>query len=609
MTKRKKVFKFFTRTALVSALSIITVFIASVMVFINGVSSADIPESPNSIESESAITILASDGVTVISRLQPKDGTRIIVKPGRISVNMKNAIVSAEDRTFYDNFGFAPERIVKAALGHARGESGAGGGSTITQQLVKNILVGDEYSIERKWKEILSSTKLTASWNKDDIISSYLNTIYFGRGALGIESASQAYFGVHASELNKSQAALLAGIVQSPSNHDPAVNKKSAEDRFDYVTYQMHRNGYLDDQEYENISFPETLPPKPREVSTGIRDAKGHITSMALSELRKNGISEEKLYASGARIVTSIDINAQNGIEETSRRIAESNNVRVATVSTDPKTGSIRAIYGGDDGIGFNYATAENMTGSTFKVYTLAAALENGIGLNTPISSDPYPVGNVVINNSGGMTCGTCSISEATKQSLNTSFYRIQDMLPKGAETTREMARRLGVDARLSEENGAVNAGITLGVYGTTPVQMSNGFATIANNGIRNDSHIVDSVYTRNGKLFYKTDSHPMRVLSDPITNEIDKALEPIAAYSNNHQLAGKTGYMKTGTVQLGDTGQNRDAWVVGYTDNLSTAVWVGTDEGRPLVNAYGGMVWGAGLPADVWQEVMNNFG
>lgn len=589
-------------------LAIIAV-LAFILVFAFGVKNADIPASPTSIGEKSAITFLANDGKTKIGVLQPENGSRKTVESFQISDNMKQAMVSAEDKTFYDNLGFNPKRIAAAAVGHLKGSDSAGGASGITQQFVKNNLVGDEYSLDRKWKEILSSTKLTAAWNKDDILTAYLNGVYFGRGANGIENASQAYFGIHASELNKSQSALLAGIVQSPSRHDPAVDPKAAQQRFDYVKQQMIDNGYISQEEKDSIKMPKTIPPKPISANIGVDSAKGHIINMALEELSKKGINKDKLFSIGAVITTTIDPNVQDTLEQTSRDVAQTNNVRVATVSTDPSTGGIRGIYGGDDGLGYNYATNPQMTGSTFKIFTLTAALENGIGLGTQIDSSPYPAGNVTIENSDGMTCGVCSLADATKMSLNTSFYRLQDMLPEKQYTTKKVAQALGVNAPLTEPDGSTNKGITLGLYGVSPKQMSGGVSTIANKGIRNDTHIVDNVKTRNSQVFYVTNSHPTRVVPESVANEVDKALAPIAAYSNGHQLSGKTGYMKTGTVQLGNTGQNRDAWVVGYTDKMATSVWVGTDSGRPLVNASGAAVWGAGLPADVWQRTMNVIG
>lgn len=602
-----KLMKYSFRTFSVLTALFLTLGVVSGFVFVNGVSKAELPDKPNELQDASPVRILAADGVTEISKIYPENGTRKIVSSEEIPLVMKNALVSAEDSSFWDNPGFSIKRIAAAALGHAQGNEDAGGASTITQQLIKNTVVGDEISLERKWKEVLSSTRLTSAWDKDDIITAYLNTVYFGRGATGIENASKAYFDIPAAQLNSAQAAFLAGVIQSPSAHDPAIDKQGSMARFDYVVGEMKRHGYIPQE--EEVVFPETIEPKPANQSSGLLDSNGLIATMVLNELKDKNISMSDLHLSGSTIITTIDPKVNQVVSDNARGQAQANGIRVSAVATDPKTGGIKGIYGGDDGQGFNYATEPQMTGSTFKVVTLAAALENGINLDTKIDSSPYTADGIVLNNSEGMSCGTCSLAEATKQSLNTSFYRLQDMLPEGPHTTRDMAHKLGIEASLEDKGGFVAKSITLGSYGTSMADMSHAMATIANNGVRNDQHIIDHINTRNDNTVYKVNTHPSQVISGNTAQQIDRALEPIPAYSNGNQLSGKTGYGKTGTVQLGDTGQNRDASMVGYTDNMALAVWAGTDDGSPLTDARGAMVWGAGIPATTWKNILNEVG
>ena len=600
----KKILTNSLKTVFTLLVVFVFMLIASGFVFVNGVSKADIPDPAT--QDKTSIGIYASDGVTQLARVYPEDGVRRVVDNNQISQDMKNAIVSAEDRTFYGNPGFAPKRILKAALGHAKGNENAGGASTLTQQYVKNTLVGDEVTLERKWKEVLSATKLTASWEKDDIISSYLNTVFYGRRSIGIEKAAQNYFNVHAGELDVAQSALLAGLVQSPSSLNPDVDIDAAKERFEYVIGQMKRNGYID--ENEKIDFPVVVPYENKDVSTGISDANGHIVSEVFKELERKGFDREKLFNMGASIVTTIDPRVQNSVVKNASGAARYHGVSVGVTAIDPRTGSIRGIYGGDNGQGFNTATSPQMHGSVFKVFTLAAGLENGIGLDTVISSAPYEADGIMLNNSDGMTCGSCNLAEATKQSLNTVFYRLQDMIPGGPEETRRIAQLMGVSAELSDD-GYVAKSITLGSYGASTAQMASGFATIANNGVRNDTHIVDKVVTGNGKDAYKVNTHPQRVISESTAQQIDSALAPIPAYSNGNQLSGKAGYGKTGTVALGDTGANRDAAMAGYTDNMAVSVWMGNSDGSPLYEAGGSMMWGAGAPATTWKNILNEIG
>ena len=572
--------------------------------FIKGVESAPIPDSPESMSTTSAISIVASDG-SPISTIQPPGGVREIVSSSQISPYMKDALTSAEDRTFDNNFGFSPRRIAAAAFGHLRGNDSSGGGSTITQQLVKNTLVGNEYSLQRKWKELLSSTRLTAAWSKDDIITAYLNTVYFGRGALGIEKAAQAYFGVHASELTPSQAALLAGVIQSPSAHDPAVNKDSAVERFNYVADQMERNGKVSDNDRQSMSFPQTIPSKPIDPSTGIMDYRGLIASQVMSELAKKGIRESDLFAQGATITTTIDPKVEKTIVDNAHDTQNRTGLLAAATSIDNSTGAIRGFYGGDEGQGYDRANNPQLTGSSFKIFTLAAALESGaVSLSTPISSDPYQIGNHTVNNSEGMSCGTCSVAEATKQSLNTSFYRIVDRLPKGPSSVRDMAHLVGVDAPLQDSDGSVNHSITLGTYGASMTQMAHGLSTILNGGIKHDAHIVDKVTNRNGQTTYFFTPSDQRVVKQSTSDGVRQALAPIADYSNNNGI-GKPSYAKTGTTEHASVnGANRDGLMIGGSDNITTAVWVGTDNGAPING-----LWGATYPASMWSSIMRQIG
>lgn len=612
--KKKFHFKRFSRKLITNTISFVSAILATIAIimgfmFAISVSHAEVPQEVKHIPDKRGITFMANDGKTVLGVLQPSNGLRNTVTSEQISQTMKEALVAAEDASFYTNPGFSGRRTAIAALQHASGNSAAGGASTVTQQLVKNTIVGDEVSINRKWNEMITATKMTMNWEKDEIITSYLNTIYFGRSALGIERAAQAYFGIPASQLNTAQSALLAGVIQSPSIHDPAVNEESSRQRFDYVVEEMRELGFI--EENEVVEFPETIEYVPPQ-SIGLEGANGHIITTALAELDKIGYDLDKLYDIGATVITTIDMRAQDIVVGRAGAGARDNGVQVGVTAVDPHTGGIRAMYGGDDGQGFNYATSPQMIGSSFKVITLAAALENGIGLGTNIDSSPYVTGDgAVLNNSEGMSCGNCSLAEATKQSLNTSFYRLQDMLPEGPVSTQKMAVALGIDeSKLEDEGGFVAKAITLGSYGVSTAEVAGAMATIANNGIKMKRHIVQAVKTDNGNTAYEFKDPGTRVLSDYTAGEIDKALAPIPAYSNGNQLSGKQGYGKTGTVQRGDVGgANRDAYMTGYTDNMGIAVWVGTDDGSPLVDAYGASIWGAGLPATIWKDILNQIG
>lgn len=592
------------RTFVIFFLVLSTAVVAGGFIFVRGVEAAPVPDNPQSMKTQSAIKIVANDEKTPIATIQPPNGAREVISSRNISPFVKKSLIAAEDSSFEKNPGFAPQRIASAAYGHLKGNEGAGGGSGITQQLVKNTLVGDEVSMERKWKELLSSTKLTATWDKDDIISSYLNVVYFGRGALGVEKAAQAYFGKHASELNLSESALLAGVIQSPSRHDPAVNEKSAHERFDYVKNQLKKNDLISQQEYDSMEFPHTIAPQPLDPSTGLNSETGHIATQALLELAAKGIKKEELFNQGATIVTTIDPRIQKTVVDSSRNAQDSTGLLSAVVSVDNATGAVRGLYGGDDGLGYDRADNDQLTGSTFKIFTLATALNTGaVSLDTPVSSDPYVIGNHTVNNSEGMSCGTCSVAEATKQSLNTSFYRIVDMIPGGANAVSDTAHKLGVTSPLKEADGSVNHSITLGTYGTSMRDMAFATSTILNGGEKKNNHIVDHVSNRNGQVVYRASTKSERVISPKAANDVKSALAPIADYSNNNGI-GKPSYSKTGTTEHPSLPGNRDGLMVGGSDTLTTAVWMGMADGSPRSD-----LWGATHPASLWSTIMRQVG
>lgn len=609
MSTMKKIGRILFRIMVVMALALVTCAVCGGYYFGSQVRSVEIPDTPSSMDQAKPITFTYSDGVTILGQLQPEEGVRTVVPGERISMHMKNAIVSAEDKTFWDNYGFSARGITAAAIRHLKNDPHAGGGSGITQQLVKNTLVGDEYSLERKWNELLSSVRLTARWDKDDIISAYLNIVYFGRGALGVEEAAQSYFGVSAAELNLPQSILLAGMVQAPSEYDPILNPEDAQTRFNYVADEMVDNGFITAQERADLVFPQAREYTGKKPDVGTKGTTGLLITQALNELETNGFDRKKLHSIGATVVTTIDQHVQQVVTDNAVSAEDQHGVRIGVATIDPHTGGILASYGGRDGTGYDVAVNPQMTGSTFKLFALTAALDNGIGLDTAIDSSNYVVNGVVTQNSGGQQSGMVSLREATKQSLNTVFYRLQQMYPGGPRTTREYAQRMGVDAPLAEPDGSTAESIVLGSYGTSPQQLATGYATVASDGTRNDRHIVSRVLTSNGQQTYRADPHPTTVLDPSITRQIDQALLPIAAYSNGNQLSGKTGYMKTGTVALNNY-SNRDALAVGYTDNASTAVWVGTNEaGDALVSPIEGAIWGAGLPSRLWKNIMNEVG
>ncbi|TSD99372.1 penicillin-binding protein [Skermania sp. ID1734] len=578
----------------------------------------DVPK-PGDMKTNQVATIYDSDGKTVLSKVIPPQGNRTDVALSDVPAHVRNAVLAAEDRDFYSNPGFSITGFGRALRDNVLGRADAGGGSTITQQYVKNALVGSQHSIIRKLHELVVSTKMTREWSKDDILQAYLNTIYFGRGAYGIGAASKAYFGKPVNQLDVSEGAVLAALIQQPSGLDPETNPTGAKARWNYVLDGMVSMGTLSKSERATIQFPQVLPATPQNGDDQDNGPAGLIKAQVLKELSAAGISEQELNTEGLSITTTIDPTAQAAAEKAvkANMDGEGNDLRTAVVSVDPHTGAVRAYYGGDNGHGYDFAQAGLQTGSTFKVFGLAANLAKGIPLSKMYSSAPLTVHGITVTNVGGESCGTCTIAQALKMSLNTSFYRMELGLGNdGPQQIADMAHKAGipedipgVGKSLTEPNGAgPNDGIVLGQYQVRPIDMASAYATFAAEGVYHQPYFVQKVVNADGTVLLDrgNPSGEQRIDKDVVDNVIS-AMEPIAAYSNGHNLAGgRPSASKTGTTQLGDTDSNKDAWMIGFTPSLSTAVWVGTEQGIPLVNSYGGEIYGAGLPADIWKSTMD---
>lgn len=581
---------------------------------------------PGDIRTNQVSTVLYSDG-SELARIVPPEGNREDVDINQVPVHVRNAVMAAEDRDFYTNPGFSLSGFARAIRNNLFGGD-IQGGSTITQQYVKNALVGDQRSgvggLIRKAKELVISTKMSQQWSKDEVLQAYLNIIYFGRGAYGISAASAAYFDKPVDQLTVSEGALLAALIQRPSTLDPAVNLEAAEARWNWVLDGMVTVGALSQLERDQQVFPQTVSRDQANTENLTTGPNGLIERQVIKELLELfNIDQQTLNTQGLQITTTIDPQAQEAAEEAAATYLDGQmpEMRTAVVSIDPRTGGVKAYYGGTDATGFDFAQAGLPTGSSFKVFALVAALEQGMGLGYQVDSSPLKVDDkLTINNAEGGGCGTCNIAEAIKQSFNTSYYRLMLKLKNGPADVADAAHRAGipesfpgVEHTLSEDGkgGPPAPGVVLGKYETRVIDMASAYATLADSGMYHRPHFVEKVVNAQGEVLFDAGSEEStgeRRIEAAVADNVSSALQPIPGWSNGHTLAGgRPAAGKTGTHQLGDTGANRDAWFVGYTPQLSTAVWVGTVQGdKPLVNSWGGPVYGAGLPADIWKATMD---
>jgi membrane peptidoglycan carboxypeptidase len=559
--------------------------------------------SPDDATNNQVATIAYSDGSTLASLAQA-EGNRIKVPLSQVPLPVQHAVASAEDRSFYTNYGFDPIGIARAAFNQAQG--GVGGGSTITQQYVKNVLVGDEYSLWRKYREVVIAAKINQEQSKDQILENYLNTIYFGRGAYGIQAASQAYFGRDVATLTPSEGAMLAGLIQAPSRWDPAVDRGGSTQRWNYVLDGMVEQNWLSRADRQAAVFPTTIPPA--KARTGIpANDRGHIVSAVKDELATYGITEQQVNQEGLKVETTIDPKLQQQAADAASRTLNGQpaNLRTSLVSIDPQTGSIRAYYGGTDGQGFDYAQTSRQPGSSFKPFVLLAGLERNppIGLGTTFDgSTPQTIAGTKVENSDGESCPNCDLKTAMTLSINTVFYQLGVQV--GPQKVADAAHQIGVTAELPNPSG----GIAIGDKEVKPGDMASAYATLAADGVYHKPHMVSRVTTADGRvLFDGGQAAGEQRISQQLARNVTESMLDVASHSQIPLSGGRPVAAKTGTVQSSVKGQNNDAWTIGYTPQMATAVWVGTDDNSPIKTSSGSPIYGRGVPGQIWQRYMNS--
>jgi membrane peptidoglycan carboxypeptidase len=579
--------------------------------------STEVP-SPDSITSAQTTVIYYSDGKTEMARLGDENRTNVSLD--QVSEPAVNAVLAAENRSFYSDPGISFTGIVRATWNNLTGGS-TQGGSTITQQYVKNaILQNSDQTFARKFQELFLAIKLDNNYEKQEILENYLNTIYYGRGAYGIESAANTYFGVPAAQLTAQQGAVLAVLIRSPSANDPEVDPEGAQRRWGMVLDAMVDEDWLTAEERAASVYPPVLPKAGS--SLGVPSGpEGLIVQRVKQELMdRYQYSEQQVDAGGLRITTSVNKAYQDVAVATVNEVmqGEPDNLREALVSVDPKTGGVVAYYGGAVGTDNDYARSQRQPGSSMKPYALAAALDQGIGVEARrdgSSPQKFEDRDTEVVNSGGASCGACTLKEAITRSLNTTFYGLAYEV--GPEKVREVALAAsgmpetwqigGAEkATLANSEGLTGSAIGIGEYEMRPINQAVGFATFASGGIYRTPHFITSVADSEGAVLLTNEGEAgEQVIRPDVANDVTYAIKEVADHSDRSLDGDREVASKTGTQGL-DREDNSDAWMVGYTPSISTAVWIGTDKREPIRNLDGRPIFGSGLPGQIWQQYMN---
>src|SRR3954467_13338142 len=581
--------------------------------------STSIPN-PNSFATAQATTIYYKDGKTVMARFG--NTSRLDVPLSKVPVPVRQAVLAAEDRNFYGEPGISPTGIMRAVWVDMRGGDITQGGSTITQQYVKNAYLTQERTFTRKFKEIFIAVKLGNSRSKDQVLEDYLNTIYFGRGAYGIQAAAHAYFGKDVSRLNAAQGALLASLISNPSLYSPDTNRPASKARFQYVVDGMEKKGWLT----ESPSYPKIIAER-HARGKACAGPMGFIGQAVQHSLEQHGFDEARLEAGGYRVVTTIGKKEEDAARKAMVDQAGpyqhgglDKGREGAMVSVVPGDGAIRALYGGSEycpakrhadsctdltGVASSYARPP---GSSFKPYTVIAALKEGISLDSVFSGPSHidfpGTGGKGISNSGNESCAACTLTQALAESINTIFVPLAEKV--GPDKVVEAAHDAGIPKAVNLAEVPV---ITLGTDDVSPLDQASGYATIAAQGIYAEPYLVQRVETQQHDVVYRAHKKTKRVFDADVMADTTYAMTKVLDCSFNgtacgKALSGRPAAGKTGTN--GEVSGNKDAWFIGFTPQLSTAVWYGDHDRHAQVTHNGAPLFGGDLPASAWQQMMN---
>jgi membrane peptidoglycan carboxypeptidase len=581
-------------------------FVAGTVLFALAWFTVSIPD-PNAYVNSQSTIIQYSNG-SEIARIGSEN--RQILPMSKIPLRLRYAVMAAEDRNFYSERAFSITGIGHAIVSNVLTLGNGRGGSTITQQYAKTAFLSSERSIQRKIKELVISLKLENALTKDQIFENYLNTIYFGRGSYGVQTAAQQYFNRNANQLSISQSAVIASILRSPGLYDPVLseaNKKRLDGRFQYVIQGMLEKKWITPSEAAAAKMPAVAP---RTTGGQLSGPKGYIVDSVQKELSKLGFTQEQLLVGGYVIKTTLDQKAQQSAVDAVNKLTPApapTNLHTALVAIRPGTGEIVAMYGGKDYVvrQLNDATQSiALAGSTFKPFALLAALEAGIPLTSMWNGDspqtfddlgkPY-----LVSNYGDEGWGQINLLTATQHSVNTVFVPLG--IKAGMDKVVDVARRAGIP-----DNVAMIAtpSVVLGVASPHVIDVANSYATFAAQGIYSKPYLVAQVMGPNKGVLYEGKPQTQEVFNKDVMADLTYALKGVV---NGGTGAAALGLGRPAAGKTGTSQSNASAWFSAYTPQLAASVALFRDSASESLNGIGGLtsVTGGTFPAKIWTAFM----
>lgn len=528
---------------------------------------------------------------------------RLPVSINKIPKNLQNAFIAAEDVRFYQHSGIDPRGILRAIWSNMTDRGISEGGSTITQQLARNALLSQDQTIKRKIQEAFLSLQIERQYSKNEILEMYMNQIYFGQGAYGVQTAAQVYFGKNVEDLNLAECAIIAGIPKSPNYYSPSSNLKAAKERQAVVLDQMVKYGYIDaasaakarNTEIKIANRPATTTPT---VASYFID---YVTQQLIDKYGADAV-----YKDGLKVYTSLDLDMQKAAERAMEQLPTrrtENGIKQpqgALVAIDPHTGQIKAMVGGRGNDQFNRAVlAERQPGSAFKPFVYLAAVESGYTPASIIEDSPVSFGRWSPVNYDRSFHGPVTMRSALEQSLNVVTVKLAQQV--GIDKTLYYAQQMGISTLvLNGDTNDRNLAMSLGglTRGVTPLEIASAYGVLANNGVRVEPTAIVKVVDRNGKVIEEHVSKEKVVVNERSAYLLTDMLKGVIA----NGTGGAAYFGRPAAGKTGTTSDYKDAWFVGYTPDLSAAVWLGYDNSDYLSGVTGGTI-----PANIWRTFMSD--
>ncbi|MDU2417990.1 penicillin-binding protein 1A [Negativicoccus succinicivorans] len=530
---------------------------------------------------------------------------RLPVSLDQVPENLQHAFLAAEDIRFYDHHGIDPRGIMRAIFANITHNGIAQGGSTITQQLARNAFLTQNRTLERKFQEAILALQIEREYTKPEILQMYMNQIYFGEGAYGIQTAANIYFGKTVSELDLAQCALLAGLPQSPNYYSPFSNLEAAKTRQATVLNQMAKYGFIS-QEDADAAKAADLGLRSQESLKQIRGSRASYFISYIEQIISDKYDAEALYKEGLKIYTTLDLDMQEAAERSLEAnlpdfYTDANGLRQpqgAIVAIDPHNGHILAMVGGRGTDHFNRATqAVRQPGSAFKPFVYISAVEKGMTPGTIVDDSPITIAGWSPQNYSRTFSGKMTLRQALMNSVNVPAVKIAQEV--GMHNILANAENMGISTLVfkggnNDENlAAALGGLTQGV---TPLDMASAYGVLANSGVHMEPLAIIRIVDRNGNVLEENTAKGTQVISQKTAYIVTNMLESAVLHgTGGNAYIGRPMAGKTGT-----TDDTKDAWFVGYTPDVAAAVWMGDDFDGTLQGLTGGTV-----PAAIWRDFM----